>query len=94
MVDFPAELARAVAIMMKLPFVIQSRILTILKKKHYEKGKVEGIEGNVENDGSLHFLFTSKLFSVKKKRVSVLTVTFLLSSANAFNFVVWSKIDI
>ena len=58
----------------------QSRLLTTLKKKPFEN-----IEGKGENAGNQHFFPFPTVFSTLPRTNFHFSVTFILSSANAFN---------
>ena len=61
-------------------FTTQSRLLTSLYKKPFEN-----IVGKRENAGNQHFLRFQQCFLRFRKQISIFSVTFILSSANAFS---------
>ena len=61
-------------------FTTQARLLTTLYNKPFEN-----IVGKGENAGNQHFLLFPQCFLPFPKQVSFFSVTFILSSANAFN---------
>ena len=63
------------------PFTIQSRILTTLKKKPFENSVGKG-----ENAGNQHFLLFPHCFLPFFNQIIIFSATFILSSANPFNF--------
>ena len=68
------------SVQLLLHFPTQSRLLTTLKNEPFENLVEKG-----ENAGNQHFLLFPQCFLPFPKQISIFSVIFILSTANAFN---------